>query len=452
MNIPIIPNNIDKSFSVVNTLSPSVFTQLKNGCLYQKILQDSISDKTKGLGVSLTFPPNPAALYGSIIHRLYEKRMKGLIPDAESFERMWDAEVKKVNETYSPRYPLFVLKNDYDKMFESQNVAMGMQPVTTSMGSVSRVSSSSQFERSYKIPGKLHGIIDRISCKDSYVEIIDYKTGMVYDDSGKIKQIYIDQLNLYALMYEATEGKKVSKLTIIDKNANEIDVPILPNKENLLDDVDRIIRCINDSINNGTAKNLATPSEENCKYCNCRHLCEAYWKSSYLPNDFVKGVISNNGTNFVDLTNEEDGTHYRVSSIEKLNISSTEFYIGRRLMFLSVFPSQQTIGHFLVTKNTLVFEYPSDSDPNSIYYSNYLPELHPFIKVTLDKGIHISSDGGYYLLDNDDTVIAEAGLGIDSLRIVVNADDVSQKVFEGKGFKVFSLSDINEFTNFLNNC
>ena len=51
-------------------------------------------------------------------------------------------------------YPLFVLKNDYDKMFESQNVAMGMQPITTSMGNVSKVSSSSQFERSYKMKWK----------------------------------------------------------------------------------------------------------------------------------------------------------------------------------------------------------------------------------------------------------------------------------------------------------
>ena len=105
MIIPIIPSDIEKSFIEVNTLSPSMYTQMKDGCLYRRLLQKSANEKNRGMGISLLYPAGPAALYGSITHLMFERRMKGLISDVETFEKMWDAEVNKINDSYSKMYP-----------------------------------------------------------------------------------------------------------------------------------------------------------------------------------------------------------------------------------------------------------------------------------------------------------------------------------------------------------
>ena len=450
MVIPVIPDNLESSFSVVDTLSPSVFTQLKNGCKYKFILQKSALEKTKGTGVSLTYPPVSAAIYGNIIHKLFEKRMKGLIPDVTCFEELWNAEVEKYRADLKSKYPLYDFENDYAKMLDAEDIAMRMTPVYSMQNGISTTSfQTSSFERPYKIPGLLYGKIDRISFENDLIEIIDYKTGNIFEDNGNVKQIYVEQLNLYALMYESVEGKYVDKLTIIDKQGNSIDVPKSQNQDLLRQEVAGVKNQINDSILNGTQLNLASPSEINCKYCECRHLCTAYWESAFLQDNFIKGSIQETGSNYVCLV-LDNGSIVRITGVQKLNINHSDFYKDRHLMFLEVIPAQQTINHYHVTKNTLVFDYPTTSDPNQIYYSNYLPELHNFIKILLEKGIDISKDGGYYLLDDDGMVLAEAGLGVESRKLVVQADSISESVFRSKGYKVFKNCDLDKFINELN--
>ena len=245
MVIPKIPNNVETSFSEVDTLSPSVFTQIKDGCKFKYILQKSVREKTKGMGISLTYPPGQAALYGSIIHLMFEKRMKGLIPDTDSFERVWENEVEKVRNDLKSKYPLYNFKNDYSKMFDAEDVVMNMTPVVNIQNGMSSNSNQmSSFERPYKIPDMLYGKIDRISFENGKTEIIDYKTGNVFDENGIIKQIYIDQLNLYALLYETVENASVDKLTIIDKQGSPIDVPIIKDKTSLANEVCEIIKQI----------------------------------------------------------------------------------------------------------------------------------------------------------------------------------------------------------------
>lgn len=448
MIIPIIPSNLEQSFEKVKTLSPSQFSQLKDGCQYKCILQRAARTKAQELGIALTYPPNSAALYGSIIHLMYERRMRGLIPDGETFENMWDNEVEKININFAQKYPSISLSNDYAKMFETKKVVMKMTPCVSNSGNVmSGAQPSSQFERPYKIPNMLYGKIDRISYARG-VEIIDYKTGQVYDENNNIKQSYIDQLNLYALMYEYTEKTPVDKLTIIDREGNEIDVPRIKDELSLLNSVSNIINSINTNINGGTCISLANASEDNCKFCDCRHLCSAYWESPYLQTSFVRGIVSNSGNRFVSLT-LDDGASIRISGIEKLDIPVSEYYIGRQLMFLEVYPSQQSVGQYIVTKNTLVFDYPAQTDPNSVYYSNYLPELHAFVKVALERNYDISKDGGYYVLDDDGIIIAEAAFGIESLKLVVDTDNISKRVFEEKGYTILTSDDINDFINIL---
>ena len=196
---------------------------------------------------------------------------------------------------------------------------------------------------------------------------------------------------------------------------------------------------INSCIKKGTTTNLASPSEDNCKFCDCRHLCSSYWKSPFLQSNYVKGKIKDSGKNFVSLV-LENGTIVRVTGIEKLKIPTSELYSDRQLMFLEVLPSQQTIGQFVVTKHTLVYDYPVAMDPNAVYYENYLPELHTFVKIVLEKGLNISKDGGYFLLDDEGVIIAEAGLGVESKKVVVMTDSVSESIFKMRGYKIYNIN------------
>ena len=354
MKIVKIPN-IEQKIRKIETLSPSMYTSILGGCAYQFVLKKAISHS----GIAATLPPNMNAIIGTITHRLFEKRVKGEITNVDEFKKKWKQMCKEQENIIRNKYPSLLNYNvaDYDKMFKAINIAMNMVP-ENKVQNHSHITPIKTTECDVCISGLLKGSIDLIRKNGDKYELVDYKTGNCHDEEGNIKQAYIDQLNLYSIMFERQYGAQVSKLTIIDNEGNNIDIPFeAKSSEEILDEVRQTIDRINKSINSRQYHNLACISEKNCLWCNCRHVCKPFLQSSLNTNEniFIGHIedVLGNDTILLRLTN---GTIIRIIKMQVLYIDDWNELTGRKFIFINLSKRPTECNAYARQANTVIFE------------------------------------------------------------------------------------------------
>jgi CRISPR/Cas system-associated exonuclease Cas4 (RecB family) len=239
-------------------------------------------------------PKHPDADLGDLIHNFYQNKIKWAIKDEKSFEKRWYDEIIRINDSYKDNnfqknyYPISwhskffsikkkLLKNDL--LFKKKNVTK-----------FPNVKSEQWLDDGKILGGKLDEIL--INNIGDIIEIIDYKTGGIFEFVDKkkvIKQSYQFQLILYAMIVKQKQNS-YPKCFIKDLNGNKFEIKF--NEElaaKTYKAATELFNTINDSIEKNDLKNLANPDFENCKMCNYRPICDVY-NDTYLNNFESKNV------------------------------------------------------------------------------------------------------------------------------------------------------------------
>jgi len=178
---------------------------------------------SKSVPYSLKTPPTSNAILGTISHKMLELRRLGFINSREEFKLKWKELIQEKESEIKAQFP--TLKNlilaDFKLCNEIWNIA---QSITPEVISGSQYGQSNPFgpEKKVKLGNILIGYIDSVSSLSDGAEIIDYKTGKVHDEFGNIKEEYITQLSLYALMFEETFGMLLFLIGRLEKDACDL--------------------------------------------------------------------------------------------------------------------------------------------------------------------------------------------------------------------------------------
>jgi len=341
----------------ITSLSPSTYYYVKDGCSFPSVI--NIACRKGRFDSSVLLPNSPASIRGTIIHKLLEERVKGLIQTEEQYELHWRDLTRQYEEETKLKYPSLrnFIVNDLDKMYESCDSAMEITPVTNYRGDTNEVRIRT-VEVPVSIPGVTRGIVDRIKFHNNEIEIIDYKSGEVMED-GAIKESYVYQLNLYALCCEQTFEYRVKKLTLIQTSDNkEFDVPLERDKFiGSLADIKSIIEKINTRVQEGQMPALQVLSERQCSYCRCRHFCNKYLNSEIKSEYIVDGYVTDSSNpHFISLR-DNNGNSFSVSKLSDMNIEDATSLVNRHLVFVNV--SSRIDNVYKRTDKTLIFELPT---------------------------------------------------------------------------------------------
>jgi len=229
------------------------------------------------------FPKHPDADLGSVIHSFFENKNKWNIFSSEDFEERWEMEINKIDELYK--------SSDIQKIYfpikwNAKYFAVKKNLVKAALLK-KRISPVIAIEHKFKFEqwiddGKLiGGKVDYMvfNSKNEIVEIIDFKTGNIYEIIDKkrvIKIQYIQQIHLYAYLINIKQGF-YPKCFIQDMKGYKHIIEI---KEEIAIDIHKraleLKNKINKNISEGQLDQLAIPKIENCMHCEYRPICNIY--------------------------------------------------------------------------------------------------------------------------------------------------------------------------------
>ena len=229
------------------------------------------------------FPKHPDADLGSIIHSFFENKNKWNIFSSEDFEERWEMEINKIDELYKSsdiQKIYFPIKWNAKYFAVKKNLVKGALLKK-------RISPIITFEHKFKFEqwiddGQLIG--GKVDCmvfnsKNEIVEIIDFKTGNIYEiiDKKRVVKIqYIQQILLYAYLINIKQGF-YPKCFIQDMKGYKHIIEI---KEEIAIDIHKraleLKNKINKNISEGQLDQLAIPKIENCMHCEYRPICNKY--------------------------------------------------------------------------------------------------------------------------------------------------------------------------------
>ena len=259
------------------------------------------------------FPKHPDADLGSIIHSFIENKAKWNISSSVAFEEKWEIEIDKLDYTYKKSG---VQKIYFPIKWNAKYFAVKKLLLKKSLlREISRPKinhlSRSKFEQwiddSKDIGGKVDYMI--LNENDEIVEIVDFKTGNIFEFTGtnkSIKMAYIYQLLLYAYIINEKQ-MFYPRCFIQDIKGNKYEVEISEEAINeIYKSVIELKTQINQSIEDGDVDQLANPNIKNCSYCDYRPLCNQY-KTTLINNfdnkqvDIYGEVISLKGSEKLEL-------------------------------------------------------------------------------------------------------------------------------------------------------
>ncbi len=339
----------------VGPISPSTYGNCK--CWYPQIAKNILRQQTQGKYNKYLIPSLSRNSYiGTIIHRLFEERVSGSIPDEETYYKRWEELIGETEDEIKETYPFVTNFDlaDYDKMYASCKSAMRLTPISHSSDNVCRATSkSTELEVSYD--NLIHGSIDRIKRTNGQVELIDYKSGQILDERGHIKERYISQMNLYAICYEKFYSETVSKLTILHTDTlGEYDVDLQRDKfDDIILSIKNQLNYLDILVSDNTSETCQTLND-GCSFCNFRHLCKTYMSSPNRDPYIVDGIVSRYGENGTLLMISQTGETFSVSKMNGLTASDGGSIIGKHLIIINV--SQSIKGTYKRTDRTIIFE------------------------------------------------------------------------------------------------
>jgi CRISPR/Cas system-associated exonuclease Cas4 (RecB family) len=286
VNIPVI-ENIEQEIQdlVITKLSPSHFSYLINGCRYQFLLSQIVKNQPK-----YKLPSYPKTLLGDIIHKIIALRYCGVINNEDDFDLQWKNLVsEKEIQNYGKSDTGLLI--DWIKYYKTKRFVFSIpyMPYIESDKSKPKTSELRIWDIDY-----LHGSIDRVIISENKVELVDFKTGEIFEQDGSIKQSYSAQLKLYAIMYQKKYAETVERLSLQDIDNNSVDVVFTQQElDELYQQVINEIRLLNKKEYSLLVKN----EPGICSKCSVRHLCSYYWESEISENDVCGRLESINANN-----------------------------------------------------------------------------------------------------------------------------------------------------------
>jgi CRISPR/Cas system-associated exonuclease Cas4 (RecB family) len=358
-------NQVGKiEFKKITRISPSQFYSMKN-CAYKSLLAEAF-------GKNPLLPISPNAYFGTVLHKMLELISKGTVRTEEEFNRMFDEQVKAVEEILQRQgYDFFIPLQKNVKDFGMKKILLKKHLRILSEQPIKTSSVKYHSEKWYESKDKLiAGKIDLVIEAGEEAEIIDFKTGAithdVLDDAGEtfsdVKEEYKEQLKLYACLYYENTGRFPTALSLVDLVKQKFSVSFSHSECNsIFDEAKKLLHSTNESIVKGTF--VANPTEANCKYCLYRPACSFFLKQ--LETDFsfndVSGLVKNvvkyqNGNVSVFLQSGE-----RLFTVTSFPSEKYDELNDIRSKQISIYNLRREATEFVfsATKTTMIYEQQS---------------------------------------------------------------------------------------------
>lgn len=254
-------------------------------------------------------PTNADALLGTIIHNIYERFCIDSELQMNRFEEVWyeietDILGKQVfnNQPDIERYkPLNITSKYYSpKKF---NTKIAVEKIISARGN-DPLGKSITEQGLNSISGRIYGKIDLLikNKQTNEVTLIDYKTGSIHDEDGKIKMDYILQLKIYAALYNQNHEKIFDGvnewpdyLMLIDNVGNKHIIEYTHQEtKNIIEEIESTINKTNNIIQQNTInlEDHFAVTGLHCNYCNFRPACKKYLASDDKKKDIVAVIKS----------------------------------------------------------------------------------------------------------------------------------------------------------------
>jgi CRISPR/Cas system-associated exonuclease Cas4 (RecB family) len=265
------------SINKVNRLSPTQYNEIKL-CRLRGILSANHNLPL--------LPFYPSMHLGQAIHSLLEFAYKGMIKDEKELNQVWTSIIGDIEKD--------ILKNKLESHFVplENSVRQFHVKKIIAFNTVRKLikdydsSKKSQYEteRFFQTEdGKIVGRIDLIYEKGDDAEIIDFKTGEIFEDLQELtpKKEYQIQLKIYAALFFLKKGIWPKKLILAGLNQPHIEIEYKPEESlNLLDKVKEELSQINKLRTEGLIiDEFAQPSVQSCRFCGYRPGCSVYWNN-----------------------------------------------------------------------------------------------------------------------------------------------------------------------------
>ena len=249
-------------------------------------------------------PVHGNAVLGTIIHNVLEYFSKDKESVIEDFETIWEKTEANVIGKQKDKYRYIPLRiNSHYYAPKKNNTKIAIEKLKI------RKDSEPNFEGKNEEPmgstsGKIFGKADLLIRKyeDNEVSLIDFKTGKVLDENGRIKEEYVLQLKLYAILYNHNYKNIFDavkewpdNLFIVSNDGTFYPVPYSKEEAaSILDEIEASIDGINDIIELGV-ENLEdrfSTIGPQCRFCTYRPSCSKYINSGDFNNDIIDTVLS----------------------------------------------------------------------------------------------------------------------------------------------------------------
>lgn len=335
----------------IQYISPSSFYYWEK-CPLQAVLSKLSNTKD-------TFPINPDADLGSLIHKFYEKQNEWIIDSTEKLNSKWKYEIDKLNEQYKANK---LHGNYYSIQWNAKYYAVKKQLLcNTLLAKTSkvkeRITTGIQYRYEQWISNEIiGGKIDLlVSENDAITQIIDFKTGNIYekiDNKMQVKEVYKQQLALYCavilekqdfipeLFIETLDGKRIKI-----KVAREF-IKALTSRAKLLKDK------INSTIENDKTDLLANCNPENCELCHYRPFCKIY-KATFLNKKIgsridISGNITEIKTNEIAI--ETSNNYFIIKNIKDIY----KYQLNATCVIYNLYFPERNNNYLYETTNTII--------------------------------------------------------------------------------------------------
>jgi hypothetical protein len=312
-----------------------------------------------------TFPKHPDSDLGALIHRFLENQITWNISSVESFDEKWEYEINKLDTIYRQSkmqniyFPIkwnskyFAVK----KLLLKKIIFKEIKPVK------SKYSTKSKFEQWIDDGDNVGGKIDLMiyNGKDEIVEIVDFKTGNIFElfERRKVlKRAYIQQQSLYAYLVKIKQNY-YPKCYVQNITGNKFEVEIIEDSVNdiYLRAID-LKTTINKGIEYGNVDQLAKPYTENCYYCDFRPFCKSY--KSLLINcfehkhvDIYGFVMEVKGLDKLELVMDVEGRTITLKNITSL----VEVQRGEYIYVYNLFSPDRESNILFAMTDTIIIDH-----------------------------------------------------------------------------------------------
>ncbi|WP_026674052.1 PD-(D/E)XK nuclease family protein [Alkalihalobacterium bogoriense] len=275
--------NLPSSVNIapLRRVSPSRFFRM-NCCRLREVLISNNNEKL--------LPSSPNMYFGITAHNFLQNVGRGNITK-EDFDNEWLSSITEVErqmlgtkEEYLVPLNKSLRKYELKKRLLFKEASELIEVVGGKYKSNNKTFPGVErwFETGDRIVG---GYIDKLAFTDSGIEIIDYKTGSIFNnDNHEIKEEYKYQMLLYAALLYENLNEWPSALKVYGLNgvihsinySKEECIKVLNRAKEMFYEINELILKNDDFIE--LQRYLANPAPGNCQYCEFRPVCNSYWE------------------------------------------------------------------------------------------------------------------------------------------------------------------------------